>query len=236
MAEEKSRILVVDDEQDICEILSFNIKTAGYDVTTVNSAEEALEVIKSASGKPYDLILLDVMMGGMSGFEMAQILKGDPNTADTAIIFLTAKGTQNDTITGLNIGADDYISKPFSLQEVLLRIKAVLRRTASGNQSSGGKQNALTFRTLSVNQDRKTVTVDGAEIPVTKTEYEILRLFLLQKGRVLSRQDLIEKAWPDDVMVSDRTVDVNITRIRKKIGRYADNIVTRLGFGYIFEE
>ena len=235
MTEGKSRILVVDDEQDICDILSFNIKTAGYDVMTVNSGEEAIEKIRRTTDKPFDLILLDVMMGGMSGFEMAQILKSDPATADIAIIFLTAKGTQNDTITGLNIGADDYISKPFSLQEVMLRIRAVLRRTKS-DATSSSKTNTLTYKTLSIDQDRKTVCIDGEEIAVTKTEYEILRLFLMQKGRVLSRQDLIEKAWPDDVMVSDRTVDVNITRIRKKVGRYADNIVTRLGFGYIFEE
>lgn len=236
MAEGKARILVVDDEQDIVDILNFNLKTAGYDVTEANSAEEALDKIKSTGDKLFDLILLDVMMGGMSGFEMAQLLKSDPHTSNIPVVFLTAKGTQNDTITGLNIGADDYISKPFSLQEVLLRVKAILRRT-SGTATSVSSPEAdnITFQTLSINQNRKTVEVDGVDIPFTKTEYELLRLLVMQKGRVLSRQDLIDKAWPDDVMVSDRTVDVNITRIRKKIGRYADNIVTRLGFGYVFE-
>ncbi len=217
------------------DILNFNLKTAGYDVTEANSAEEALDKIKAQGDHLFDLVLLDVMMGGMSGFEMAQILKSDPHTTNMPIVFLTAKGTQNDTITGLNIGADDYISKPFSLQEVLLRVKAILRRTAGASAASPSDNETIKFQSLSINQSRKTVAVDGVDIPFTKTEYELLRLLVMQKGRVLSREDLIDKAWPDDVMVSDRTVDVNITRIRKKIGRYADNIVTRLGFGYVFE-
>ncbi len=232
---DKARILIVDDEQDIVDILNFNLKTAGYDVTEANSAEEALDKIKAQGDHLFDLVLLDVMMGGMSGFEMAQILKSDPKTANMPIVFLTAKGTQNDTITGLNIGADDYISKPFSLQEVLLRVKAILRRTAGASAAASPDNETITFQSLSINQSRKTVAVDGVDVPFTKTEYELLRLLVMQKGRVLSREDLIDKAWPDDVMVSDRTVDVNITRIRKKIGRYADNIVTRLGFGYVFE-
>lgn len=233
MAEEKQHILVVDDEQDICEIIKFNLKTNGYDVDIANSGEEALGKIATAP-RPYDLVLLDVMMGGISGFEVAQRLKGNAATENIPIIFLTAKDSENDTITGLNIGADDYISKPFSLQEVMLRIKAVLRR--SGSQQDAQQANQLTYGTMVLDRDKKTVLIDGQDVAFTKTEYELLRLLLEEKGRVLSRQELIERAWPDDVLVSDRTVDVNITRMRKKIGRYSSNIVTRLGFGYLFED
>lgn len=232
MADERHKVLVVDDEQDICDILMFNLKTEGYDVDVANSAEEALTKINN--GPLPDIILLDVMMGGMSGFEMAQLLKKDASTANLPIIFLTAKDSPNDTITGLNIGADDYISKPFSLQEVMLRVKAVLRRTAHPAEPLR-KANQLKYNTMILDLDRKTVSIDGQDVPFTKTEYELLRLLLEEKGKVLSRQELIDRAWPDDVLVSDRTVDVNITRMRKKIGRYSSNIVTRLGFGYVFE-
>lgn len=230
MAENGKRILVVDDEQDICDILQFNLKINGYDVETAESGEEALKKIEA---QPYDLVLLDVMMGGISGFDTAQKLKSDPKYAEIPIIFLTAKDSENDTITGLNIGADDYISKPFSLQEVLLRVKAVLRRTNQG--AAAQKSNQLTYETMVIDLDKKSVSIDGSDVAFTKTEFELLRLLLSEKGRVLSRQELIERAWPSDVLVSDRTVDVNITRMRKKIGVYSQNIVTRLGFGYLFE-
>lgn len=233
MPDIKQHILVVDDEQDICEILQFNLKINGYDVEIANSGEEALERTGSAPTH-FDLILLDVMMGGISGFEVAQRLKGSPATANIPIVFLTAKDSENDTITGLNIGADDYISKPFSLQEVLLRVKAVLRRTALAQPAH--RTNQLTYGTMVLDRDKKSVAIDGQDVAFTKTEYELLRLLLEEKGRVLSRQELIERAWPNDVLVSDRTVDVNITRMRKKIGRYSANIVTRLGFGYLFED
>lgn len=175
------------------------------------------------------------MMSGMSGFDLANILKSKGTTADIPIIFLTAKDTANDAITGLNIGADDYISKPFSLQEVMLRIKAVLRRTTPGD-AHRRQGNVLAFETMAIDQDKKRVSIDGSEIPLTRTEYELLRLLVSERGRVLSRQELIERAWPDDVLVSDRTVDVNITRLRKKVGPYAAHIATRMGFGYLFEE
>lgn len=233
MSDTKQHILIVDDEQDICEILQFNLKINGYDVDIANSGEEALEKVCAPSSH-YDLVLLDVMMGGISGFEAAQRLKGSPSTANLPIIFLTAKDSENDTITGLNIGADDYISKPFSLQEVLLRVKAVLRRTVSAQPAN--RANRLTYGTMVLDRDKKSVEIDGQDVAFTKTEYELLRLLLEEKGRVLSRQELIERAWPNDVLVSDRTVDVNITRMRKKIGRYSANIVTRLGFGYLFED
>ena len=230
MEEKNKRILVVDDEQDLCEILSFNLETEGYHVDTANSAEEALEMDVPS----YHLLLLDVMMGGMSGFQMAKKLKENPVTANIPIIFLTARDTENDTVTGFNLGADDYISKPFSIREVMVRIRAVLRRTAEQN-GTAEKPAMIGYQGLLLNLDKKTVSIDGENVPFTKTEFELLRLLLEEKGRVFSRQELIDRVWPKDVMVLDRTVDVNITRMRKKVGRFAKCIVTRLGFGYYFD-
>lgn len=223
------RILVVDDEQDLCEILKFNLETDGYTVEMANSAEEALEM----NIESFNLLLLDVMMGGMSGFALAKQLKAEPATKDIPIIFLTARDTENDTVTGFNLGADDYISKPFSIREVLVRVRAVLRRTAEHNGAP--QSNVISYQGLELNLDKKTVSIDGEDIPFTKTEFEILHLLLDEKGRVFSRQELIDRIWPKDVLVLDRTVDVNITRLRKKIGRFSKCIVTRLGFGYYFD-
>ena len=230
MEEKNKRILVVDDEQDLCEILSFNLETEGYHVDTANSAEEALEMDVPS----YHLLLLDVMMGGMSGFQMAKKLKENPVTANIPIILLTARDTENDTVTGFNLGADDYISKPFSIREVMVRIRAVLRRTAEQN-GTAEEPTMIGYQGLLLNLDKKTVSIDGENVPFTKTEFELLRLLLEEKGRVFSRQELIDRVWPKDVMVLDRTVDVNITRMRKKVGRFAKCIVTRLGFGYYFD-
>lgn len=230
MDEKDSRILVVDDEQDLCEILKFNLETEGYQVETANSAEEALE--KDIAS--YNLLLLDVMMGGMSGFQLAKQLKNSEVTAHIPIIFLTARDTENDTVTGFNLGADDYISKPFSIREVMVRVRAVLRRTAS--RLDGAEEPAvISYQGLLLNLDKKSVSVDGEDVPFTKTEFELLRLLLEERGRVFSRQELIDRVWPKDVLVLDRTVDVNITRMRKKIGKFAKCIVTRLGFGYYFD-
>lgn len=229
MAEKKSAILVVDDEQDLCDILQFNLETEGWDVRTVNSAEEALELDLTR----FQLILLDVMMGGMSGFTMAKQLKSQPRTARIPIIFLTARDTENDTIAGFDLGADDYISKPFSVREVIARIKAVLRR--SEEQNNGPDDHIIRYDGLELDTLKKSVSVDGQEVAFTKTEFEILLLLLKEKGHVLSRQDLIDRIWPKDVLVLDRTVDVNMARLRKKLGTYADRIVTRLGFGYYFD-
>lgn len=230
MDEKDSRILVVDDEQDLCEILKFNLETEGYKVETANSAEEALE--KDIAS--YNLLLLDVMMGGMSGFQLAKQLKNSEVTAHIPIIFLTARDTENDTVTGFNLGADDYISKPFSIREVMVRVRAVLRRTASRLEGAE-EPTVISYQGLLLNLNKKSVSVDGEDVPFTKTEFELLRLLLEERGRVFSRQELIDRVWPKDVLVLDRTVDVNITRMRKKIGRFAKCIVTRLGFGYYFD-
>lgn len=227
--EHKNRILVVDDEQDLLEILKFNLETEGYEVSTACSAEEAFTL----NVGEFDLLLLDVMMGGMSGFAMAKKLKSDPATEHIPIVFLTARDTENDTVTGFNLGADDYISKPFSIREVLVRVRAVLRRTASPAEQQAPQ--VIYYQGIEMNLGKKTVSIDGEEIPFTKTEFELLHLLLEERGRVFSRQELIDRIWPKDVLVLDRTVDVNITRLRKKIGRFSKCIVTRLGFGYYFD-
>lgn len=218
-----ARILVVDDEEDICAILKFNLSKEGYEVVTANSAEEAL-TLDIAS---FNLLLLDVMMGGMSGFELTGKLKTDPKTAGVPVIFITARDTEDDAVEGLDIGADDYISKPFSIREVVSRVKAVLRRTAARRGKDSG---------IFIDDGRKTVTINGAAAPLTKIEYEIFRLLFTNKGKVFPREDILSKVWPDDVIVTDRTVDVNITRLRKKIGEYGNRIVSRHGFGYLYEE
>ncbi len=228
MKEDKTyKILVVDDEQNLCEILAYNLRNNGYEVTEANSAEEALELPLEA----FDLLLLDVMMGGLSGFDLARRLKANEQTAHVPIIFLTAKDTEQDTLQGFGIGADDYIAKPFRIMEVLARVKAVLNRSTHSIQTA---PDTLRYEHLVLNLNTKTVSVDGEEVAFTKTEFELLRLLLEYKGRVFSRQELIDQVWPSDVMVLDRTVDVNITRMRKKIGRYAPCISTRLGYGYYF--
>lgn len=227
--EELTRILVVDDEEDLCEILKFNLEAEGYEVDTANSGEEALQ--KDVAS--YQLVLLDVMMGGMSGFAVARRMRDNELTRRVPIIFLTAKGAESDKVTGFNLGADDYISKPFSIREVLVRVRAVLRRTSDTGYAP--HNNIISYQGLELNLDKKTVAIDGEDIPFTKTEFEILHLLLDERGRVFSRQELIDRVWPKDVLVLDRTVDVNITRLRKKIGRFSKCIVTRLGFGYYFD-
>jgi len=225
------RILVVDDEEDLCEILQYNLETEGYTVDVAYSAEEALK--KDISS--YNLLLLDVMMGEISGFKMGRILNENPKTANIPIIYLTAKDSETDKLTGFNIGADDYISKPFSIREVLARVKAVIRRFES-NKTDTLPPLQLSYEKLEMSLENKKVMLDGIEIPFTKKEFEILKLMLENKNRVFSRDEMLNKVWSDEVIVLDRTIDVNITRLRKKIGPYGKNIVTRLGYGYCFEE
>ena len=225
---EQMKILVVDDEQDLCDILLFNLRASGYVAEAVYSAEQAIE--KNLAS--YDLLLLDVMMPGLSGFELAERLKTDDTTARIPIIFLTAKDTEDDALHGFGIGADDYVTKPFSVREVMARVKAVLSRSASSPKS---QPMSLVYEGLSVDLIKKTASVDGNVVELTKTELELLCLFLSHRGQVFSRQELIEKVWPQNVVVTSRTIDVNITRMRKKIGRYAACIVARQGYGYLFE-
>ena len=231
------KILVVDDEQDICEILQYNLETEGFEVVTANSAEEALQLPLHE----FSLILLDVMMGEMSGFQMARRLKDSPATTQIPIIFITALDGEDDLVKGLNIGADDYIAKPLSMKEVKARVRAVLRRTAytlsqQGDTPMTASDNKICYEGITLDLNAKTVTLDGEELICTKQEFELLSFFLQHPGTVFSREDLLKYCWPQDVLVLDRTVDVNITRLRKKIGRYGKQIKTRVGYGYYFTE
>ena len=232
------KILVVDDEQDICEILQYNLETEGYEVVTANSAEEALELPL----QEYGLILLDVMMDEMSGFQMARKMKDNPATAPIPIIFITALEGEDNMVKGLNIGADDYIAKPLSMKEVKARVRAVLRRASASNQHPAGKgafstsDHQISYEGITLDLNAKRATLDGEHLSLTKLEYEILSLLLQHPGKVFSREDLLKYCWPQDVLVIDRTVDVNITRLRKKIGRYGQQIKTRVGYGYCFEK
>ncbi|BCI62292.1 response regulator transcription factor [Coprobacter secundus] len=223
-----ARILVVDDEEDLCEILKFNLEIEGFDVDTANSAEEALKKDLSV----YQLLMLDVMMGEISGFKMANIIRKDESKPKVPIIFLTAKDTENDRLTGFNLGADDYISKPFSIREVMARVKAVLRRTAVKDEED---KETISFEDLIIDIPKKKVSIGNEEITLTKKEFEILKLLLEHQGHVFSREEILSRVWSDEVYVLDRTIDVNITRLRKKIGKFGKNIVTRLGYGYCFE-
>ena len=225
---EQKRILVVDDEQDLCDILLYNLRAAGYQAEAAYSAEEATEKEPSE----YDLLLLDVMMPGMSGFELARRLKNDEATAAIPIIFLTAKDTEEDMLHGFGLGADDYVKMPFSVREVMARVKAVLSRSESADTD---KPKTLQYEGLAMDLSHKSVTVDGEAVALTKTEFELLALLLSHRGEVFSRQQILDSVWPQDVIVTDRTVDVNVTRMRKKIGRYGQMIVSRQGFGYVFE-
>ncbi len=230
MTPARPTILVVDDEPDLLEILEFNLEAAGYEVLTARSAAEALEQDPASA----DLLLLDVMMPGMDGFALARRLRAEPATAALPIVFLTARDSEADVVAGLELGGDDYISKPFSIKEVLARVAAVLRRAQGGAPAPAAPAQPSTG--LALDLETKTVTIDGAPVPFTRTEFDLLRLLLEQPGRVFSRADLLARAWPEDVIVTERTVDVNITRIRKKLGPYAAQLRTRSGFGYYFAE
>ncbi len=226
------RILIVDDEETLCETLAFNLDQEGYDVDTAYSAEEALT--RDLGG--YDLILLDIMMGEISGTQLARIMKSNPVTAAVPIIFCTAKDTEEDMINGLDLGADDYIMKPYSLKAVLARIRAVLRRVATDRSSAKNQDDRVSYKGLVLSLRDRSCTVDGAAVSMPKKEYEILLKFLSNIGQVFSRAELLKAIWPEEVVVLDRVVDVNITRIRQKIGPYGKNIITRSGYGYGFIE
>jgi DNA-binding response OmpR family regulator len=221
-----NKILVVDDDRDICELLAFNLSNEGFDVRCVLSAEEAMKKLNT----DYALILLDVMMKGMSGYKMAENLRRDGN--DIPIIFLTAKGSENDMLTGFSVGADDYISKPFSVKEVIARVRAVLKRRSG--VSPPGKSFQMVFENITIDLDTKEVILAGEKILLTKTEFEVLIVLAANPGRIFSRENIINKVWSETPFVTERTVDVHITRLRKKLGKYASLISNRAGYGYRF--
>lgn len=222
----KVSILIVDDEPDIREILQFNLQNEEYDIDLAESAEQASKILSSK----HKLILLDVMMGGISGFKFADQIRKDGN--NTPIIFLTAKNTENDMLTGFSIGGDDYISKPFSIKEVIARVRSVLKRSA--HHLTEIQENIISVNTLEINMDTKIVHIDGKVVELTKTEFNILVLLIQNTGKIFSRADILDKAWKDDGIVLERTVDVHIARLRKKVGTYGDCIINRTGYGYVF--
>lgn len=225
--EMNERILVVDDEKDICDILQFNLQNEGYIVDVAHSGEEALEVITDI----HRLIILDVMMGGISGFKVAEKLRKKDNFVP--IIFLTAKNTENDMLTGFSLGGDDYIAKPFSVKEVLVRVKALLKRTQpTGMPPPESVETNWSYKGLNIDLSGNCVTIDGSEIPLTKKEFEILLLLARTSPNLLTRGEILNSVWGENEFVLDRTVDVHITRLRKKLGDYASIIVNRSGFGY----
>ena len=222
-------ILVVDDEADLCEILKFNLEHEGYTVDTAGSAEEALTLLQK---RTYHLILLDIMMGGMSGFKMVELLRKEWKD-ETPIIFLTARDTENDMLTGFSVGADDYISKPFSIKEVIARVKAVIKRTEGITSLS--EADTMKINNMTIDLNSKQVHVDDRTVILTKTEFEILCYLAKNPEKVLSRDNILNVVWPNDTYVLERTVDVHITRLRKKLGDCGQWIKNRSGYGYCFD-
>ena len=226
--QETKKILVVDDEDTICEVIKLNLELEGFTVDTANSAEEVL----SKELTDYRLFILDVMMGEMSGFELASHIRQNPGAKNIPIIICTAKDREEDLVEGFNRGIDDYIRKPFSMRELVLRVKSVLRRT----EATPGNSDMVSCGDLVLNIERKQCHISGEEVALTKKEFEILRLLLSNRGKIFSREEILDIVWEDDVLVIDRTIDVNINRLRKKIGIYGNDIITKQGFGYGFKE
>ncbi len=227
MISEEKRILIVDDEEDLCEILQYNLNNEGYKTDVAHSAEEAMKKTLSE----YNLLLLDVMMGPMSGFKLADKIRKEMNN-NVPIIFLTAKDTENDLLTGFSIGADDYISKPFSINELTARVKAVLKRTHNENIKSDP---IIRYGNIEIDTVKKRLVINDERVELTKKEYEVLKLLLDNQGKVFSREDILSLVWGKNVIVTERTIDVNITRLRSKLGEYGKYLRNKTGYGYYFE-
>jgi two-component system phosphate regulon response regulator PhoB len=234
-----AKILVIDDEEALCEILKFNLEKEGYEVDTAYSAEEALDM----DLKSYSLFIVDIMMEHLSGFDFAKRVRNVTDTENTPILFCSAMTDEDCVVMGLNIGGDDYVTKPFVIGEVLARVRALLRRAAKQQAAAVVEADVqenleadVVYKGLRIDRNDKTVRLDGREIQLTRKEYDLLLYFLTHRNRIYSRAEIIEKVWGGDVVVSDRTIDTNITRLRGKIGDYSNNIVTRQGFGYGFKE
>lgn len=226
------KILVVDDEETLCEVLKINLENEGYDVDIAFSAEQAL----GYNLTEYSLILLDIMMGEISGIKMAKMLKADVATAGIPIIFCTARDSEDDMVMGLNLGADDYIMKPYTVRNVVARVKSVLRRSGGVKAVAAAPHNMLEVEELVLDMEFKKCTIDGEEVRLTRKEFELLAYLIRHKGKICSREQILNAVWSDEVVVLDRTIDVNVTRLRSKIGRYGSYIVTRSGFGYGFRD
>ncbi len=229
----REKILIIDDEEAVCEIFKYNLEKEGYEVDTALSAEEALE----KELEDFDLLIVDIMMGDISGFDLAKRLRSGSNTEHLPIIFCSALNEEDEKVMGLNIGADDYITKPFSLGEVQARIRAVLRRTCpSSILTNPDELSDLEYKTLRLDLNEKTSSINGEPLVLTRTEFELLQFFLSHRNHIYTRAEIIRNVWGEDIVVTDRTIDTNITRLRKKLGEYSNNIITRQGFGYGFKE
>ena len=227
-----NHILIVDDEEDICQILSYSLQAAGYQTSVAHSAEEALALIEQSAP---DLLLLDIMMEGLSGTDLAKLLQ-ERNLLTFPIIFLTALTSESDVLKGFQLGADDYITKPFHLTEVLARVKAILRRTQKEHTTTPlpSTSSLISYEEITINLTDKTLTIHGENIPTTRKELELLSFLLLHPLQMFSRQQLLDAVWKGESYVLERTVDVHITHLRKKLGSYADRLQTRSGYGYIW--
>ena len=217
------RILVVDDEKAICDVLKLNLTFEGYEVDVAYSAEDALKRDLSR----YSLFLLDVMMGEMSGFELATHIRASETVGNVPIIFCTAKSADDDLVKGFNTGADDYIRKPFSMKELMARVKNALKRTQLTSR-------IVEYQGLKLDKDSRLFSIDGEKVDLTKKEFELMKLFLTNMDRIFTREEILDNIWGKNIYVVDRTIDVNINRLRKKLGVYGKNIETKLGYGYGF--
>lgn len=231
----RTRILVIDDEEAFCEVLKFNLQKEGYEVDTADSAETALGLDLSL----YNLMIVDIMMDRISGFDFAKRVRNNPATENTPIIFCSALNGEDDIVMGLNIGADDYITKPFVIGEVIARVRAVLRRTQASqqqayNMSKGHYEPDISYKTMRIDRNDKTCYIDGQPVDLTKREFELLLFFMTHRERIHSRAEIMRQVW-GGFKVTDRAIDTNITRLRKALGPYERNIVTRQGFGYGFK-
>lgn len=233
------RILVIDDEESICDILKYNLEKEGYQVDVSYSAVEALE----RDLTKYSLFIVDIMMEHLSGYDFVQRLRSNMNTEKLPVIMCSALNDEDDKVTGLNIGADDYIPKPFTVAEVVARTRAVLRRSLismtdakQSIMSNSDYRPDISYKTIRIDQNEKVCYINDMEVPLTRTEYDILVFFLNHRNRIYSREEIIREVWASDVLVSNRAIDTNLTRLRKKLGEYGNNIITRQGFGYGFKE
>lgn len=219
------RILVVDDESVLCDVLRINLELAGYKVDTATSAEEALRLDLSV----YDMLILDVMMDKMNGFDLAKTIRSNHALTEAPIIFCTALDSEADLLKGFGTGADDYIKKPFSMNELIVRVKSILRRYEKPDKS------IMTYKGMTISHEERRLVIDGEELSLTKKEFDLLWYLMSNANQIFTREALLTAVWEDDVLVVDRTIDVNINRLRKKLGSYGNNIITKSGCGYGFK-
>lgn len=224
---DQKKLLIIDDEEDLCEILQFNLRAEGFYTEVVYSAEDALK----KNVESFDLIILDVMMGKMSGFKLTEKIRQEISSS-IPIIFLTAKNTENDLLTGFGVGGDDYITKPFSVNEVIARVKAILKRTEKKNEIN---KSSVLIEGMELNFSKKILLIEKKKIQLTKKEFEILTLLVKNTGKIYTRTEIFNIVWDDQIVVTERTIDVHIAHLRKKLGKYGRYLKSMTGYGYTFE-